>query len=54
MMNLGKRDSVNPKYVMEYVMPDLLGVKKQKKDVDRRKENDVSLQMTMTAKKMRI
>ena len=32
-------------------LPDLLGVKKQKRDVDKRKENEVSLQMTMTAKK---
>ena len=35
-------------------LPDLLGVKKQRRDVDKRKENEVSLQMTMTAKKMRI
>ena len=32
-------------------LPDLLGVKKQKRDVDKRKENEVSLQMMMTAKK---
>ena len=32
-------------------LPDLLGVKKQKRDVDKRKENEVSLQMTTTAKK---
>ena len=30
------------------------GVKKQKRDVDKRKENKVSLQMMMRAKKMRI
>ena len=30
------------------------GVKKQKRDVDNRKETEVSLQMMMTAKKMRI
>ena len=35
-------------------LPDLLGGKKQKTDIDKSKENEVSLQMTMTAKNMRI